>query len=115
MYSADCLRTTESDIKNLSSYHNRCLGKILRLFYQQKTIQNNENNKYKDITKRWRWICHALRKLTISQVWHFDGLQKGKGGKADQEQHGAEPLIKNLKTYTLPGERWKKIVKSKEE
>ena len=79
---------TEKDINKLSSFHNGCLRKILRIFWPRKitnkdlhetTGSNNMETLLKQ--KRWRWIGHVLRRpaedLTrVALRWTPEGKRK---------------------------------------
>ena len=79
---------TEKDINRLSSFHNGCLRKIVRIFWPRK-ISNKELHKTTgsdDMStllkrKRWRWIGHVLRKpaddmTRVALRWTPEGKRK---------------------------------------
>jgi hypothetical protein len=79
---------TEKDMNKLSSFHNGCLRKILRIFWPtQITNQNlHERTKSTDMRTilkkyRWQWIGHVLRKpmndiTRVSLRWTPEGKRK---------------------------------------
>jgi hypothetical protein len=85
---------TEKDMNKLSSFHNGCLRKILRIFWPtQITNQNlHERTKSTDMRTilkkyRWQWIGHVLRKpmndiARVSLRWTPEGKRmKGRPTK----------------------------------
>ena len=76
---------TEKDMNKLSSFHNGCLRRILKIFSPVKISNENlheitnSTNMHAILKKyRWRWIGLVLRKPT-GYLW--DGLQKAKESK----------------------------------
>ena len=60
---------TDQDINRLSSFHNTCLRKIMKIFWPNKIsnkdlhdITNTKDMETLLIQKRWRWLGHVLRK-----------------------------------------------------
>jgi hypothetical protein len=88
LYGAECWRMTEGDIRRLSSFYNGCLRKIMGIFWPNKIInvelqeKGNIDDMRTSLTKRrWRWIGHVLRKLAnnITKValrWTPEGKRK---------------------------------------
>ena len=69
LYGAECWRMTERDIYRLSSFHNGCLRKIMRIFWPNKITNvelhkkaNTEDMRTLLTKRRWKWIGHVLRK-----------------------------------------------------
>ena len=68
LYGAECWKVNQNDGQRLNAFHNRCLRRILRIFWQR-TISNDklyeevEKSKITDIIKarRWSFIGHILR------------------------------------------------------
>ena len=69
LYGAECWKVSKSDEQRLNVFHNRCLRKIMRIFWLR-TISNVNLYEETEIgpisdtvkSKRWRWIGHVLRK-----------------------------------------------------
>ena len=88
LYGAECWRVTVQDLNKLSSFHNGCLRKILKVFWPQKITNKllHETTGSEDITtllkrKRWSWIGHVLRRenddLTKTALrWTPEGRRK---------------------------------------
>ncbi|XP_063426868.1 uncharacterized protein LOC134710440 [Mytilus trossulus] len=69
LYGAESWRVIKFDFNKLSSFHNKCLRKICKIFWP-KTISNKDLYNLtlqRDIRaeikeRRWKWIGHVLRK-----------------------------------------------------
>ncbi len=88
LYGSETWKLTKQQSKRLNSWQNRCLRKILRIFWPQ-TITNVElynqtrqeplNNYIK--RRRWKWIGHILRmpqaKIpSVALTWAPEGKRK---------------------------------------
>jgi hypothetical protein len=79
---------TDKDINRLSSFHNTCLRKIMKIFWlnkiSNKDLHNITNTKDMEnllIQTRWRWLGHVLRKpsedmTTVALRWTSEGKSK---------------------------------------
>ena len=88
LYGVACWRMTEGDINRLSSFHNGCLRKIMRIFWPNKISNvelhkkaNSEDMRSMLIRRRWQCIGHVLRKPTdnitrIALRWTPEGKRK---------------------------------------
>uniref|UniRef100_A0A8W8MZV1 DUF6451 domain-containing protein n=1 Tax=Magallana gigas TaxID=29159 RepID=A0A8W8MZV1_MAGGI len=90
LYGAECWRMTEGDINRLSSFHNICLRKIIRIFWPNKISNvelhkkaNSEDMRFMLIRRRWQCntIGNVLRKITdnitrIALQWTPEGKRK---------------------------------------
>jgi len=87
----ECWRMTDKDINRLSSFHNTCLRKIMKIFWpnkiSNKDLHNITNTKDMEtllLQKRWRWLGYVLRKssedmtsfLHSSLLLAFEGKRK---------------------------------------
>jgi hypothetical protein len=78
----------EKDINRLSSFHNTCLRKIIKIFWPKKIsnkdlhdITNTKDMETLLIQKRWRWLGHVLRKPSedmtkVALRWTPEGKRK---------------------------------------
>ena len=69
MYGSECWKMTVADIKKCEAFNNRCLRRIIRVFWPNKisNIELRERTKTQTIEesirlRRWRCIGHVLRK-----------------------------------------------------
>jgi len=91
LYGSECWRMTDKDINRLSSFHNTCLRKIMKIFWpnkiSNKDLHNITNTKDMEtllLQKRWRWLGYVLRKpsedmtsfLHSSLLLAFEGKRK---------------------------------------
>ena len=68
LYGSECWRMTQQDTNRLSSFHNTCLRKILKVYWPD-TISNNrlqQTTKQENICitlkkRRWKWFGHVCR------------------------------------------------------
>ena len=128
MYGAECWRMTDKDINKLSSFHNGCLRRILKIFWPVKISDENlheiTNSTYmRAILKkyRWRWIGHVLRKQTnnITRVylrWTPEGKRKQSRPKTtwrrtvELEMKEMGQTWNELDKKAKDGEQWRKLV-----
>ena len=114
LYGAECWRMTEKDINKLSSFHNGCLRKILKVFWPRK-ISNKELHEKSGSTnmvtilkrKCWRWIGHVLRKPSsdmtkVALRWTPEGKRK-QGRPKNTWRRTVEGEIKEM------GSTWEKL------
>jgi hypothetical protein len=88
LYGSECWRMTDKDINRHSSFHNTCLRKIMKIFWQNKIsnkdlhdITSTKDMETLLIQKRWRWLGHVLRKLSenrtnVALIWTPEGKRK---------------------------------------
>jgi hypothetical protein len=88
LYSSECWKTTKYDIKKCESFHNRCLRRILRIFWpnnisNEKLRQRTKSRTIEDERKirRWRYIGHILMRdnsnnRKIALTWAPEGKRK---------------------------------------
>ena len=119
---------TEKDINKLSSFHNGCLRRILKIFGPVKISNENlheitnSTNMHAILKKyRWRWIGHVLRKPAnnISRValrWTPEGNRK-QGRPKTTLRRTVESEIKEmgqtwneLDKKAKDREQWRKLV-----
>jgi len=88
LYGAETRRTTNTTTKNLQTFINNCLRRILQIrwpntirnsYLWEKTHQQNAGDEIR--RRRWRWIGHTLRKpaSTITRqalTWNPQGKRK---------------------------------------
>ncbi|XP_071171213.1 uncharacterized protein [Mytilus edulis] len=79
---------TDKDINRLSSFHNTCLRKIMKIFWPNKISNKDlhEMTNTKDmetllIQKIWRWLGHVIRKPSddmtkVALRWTPEGKRK---------------------------------------
>ena len=83
-----CWRMTESDLHKLSTFHTKCLKRILRIFWPN-TISNQDllnRCQQEDMAtiitrKRWKWFGHVLRRepdsiIKTTLFWTPEGKRK---------------------------------------
>ena len=88
LYGSETWRTTKSSTKRVQTFVNRCLRKILNIYWPQK-ISNAElwekteqHPVEEDIRRRkWRWLGHTLRKppeniTRKALTWNPQGKRK---------------------------------------
>ena len=68
LYGAECWKVNQNDGQRLNTFHNRCLRRILRIFWpttisNEKLYEEVEISRITDIIKarRWSFIGHVLR------------------------------------------------------
>ncbi|CAG2234263.1 unnamed protein product [Mytilus edulis] len=88
LYGAECWRMTEKDINRLSSFHNTCLRRIMKIYWPNKITNEDLHKKTKSqdiettlLQKRWRWLGHVLRKpqgdmTKVALRWTPEGKRK---------------------------------------
>ena len=88
LYGSECWRMIDKDINKLSSFHNTCLRKIMKIFWpnkiSNKDLHNITDTKDMDtlwIQTRWRWLGHVLRKPSedmtkVALRWTSEGKRK---------------------------------------
>ncbi|XP_063436440.1 uncharacterized protein LOC134717872 [Mytilus trossulus] len=88
LYEAECWRMTEKDINRLSSFHNTCLRRIMKIYWPNKISNEDLHKKSKSqdiettlLQKRWRWLGHVLRKpkedmTKVAFRWTLEGKKK---------------------------------------
>ena len=89
LYGSECWRMTDKKKTSTdSSFHNTCLRKIMKIFWpnkiSNKDLHNITNTKDMEtllIQKRWRWLCHVLRKPSedmtkVALRWTPEGKRK---------------------------------------
>ena len=88
LYGSECWKMTDKDINKLSTFHNTCLRKIMKIFWPNKisnkdlhNITNTKDMKTWLIQKRWRWLGHVLRKpyedmTKVALRWTPEGERK---------------------------------------
>ncbi|XP_071141986.1 uncharacterized protein [Mytilus edulis] len=79
---------TEKDINRLSSFHNTCLRRIMKIYWPNKITNEDLHKKTKSqdiettlLQKRWRWLGHVLRKpqgdmTNVALRWTPEGKRK---------------------------------------
>ena len=62
LYGAECWKVNQNDVQRLNTFHNRCLRRILHIFWP-KLYEEVEISRITDIIKvrRWSFIGHILR------------------------------------------------------
>ena len=105
IYGSECWRMTDKDINRLSSFHNTCLRKIMKMFWPNKIsnkdlhdITNTKDMETLLIQKRWRWLGHVLRKPSADMTkealrWTPEGKRK-RGKPKTTWRHTIENEIK---------------------
>ena len=88
LYGSETWRTTATNIKNIQSFRNKCLRRILGVHWPEKISNLNlwQQTRQKPVEqeilqRRWRWIGHTLRKPTSSTtrhalIWNPQGKRK---------------------------------------
>ena len=88
LYGSETWRTTATNIKNIQSFINKCLRRILGVHWPEKISNLNlwQQTRQKPVEqeilqRRWRWIGHTLRKPTSSTtrhalIWNPQGKRK---------------------------------------
>ena len=87
LYGSECWKMTDQDQSKLSTFHTKCLRRILRIFWPN-TINNeellrkcNQLDMATILTRRWKWLGHVIRKDSRSHTktalhWTPDGKRK---------------------------------------
>lgn len=88
LYGSETWRMTEGDLQKLSSFHNKCLRRIARVFWPNK-ITNIELHKKCEIDsmadiiqqRRFRWVGHCLRRekdniARVATTWTPEGKRR---------------------------------------
>ena len=88
MYGSECWKMTVADIKKCEAFNNRCLRRIIRVFWPNKisNIELRERTKTQTIEesirlRRWRCIGHVLRKgneedQKVAMSWTPEGKRR---------------------------------------
>ena len=88
MHGSECWRITMADIKKCEAFQNRCLRRILRIYWpneisnQQLRERTNTQTIEESIKiRRWRYIGHVLRKgskddTKVARTWTPEGKRK---------------------------------------
>ncbi|XP_078318223.1 uncharacterized protein LOC144620670 [Crassostrea virginica] len=111
---------TDQDQSKLSTFHTKCLGRILRIFWPN-TINNEELlrkcNQLDMATiltrRRWKWLGHVIRKDSRSHTktalhWTPDGKRK-RGGPKTTWRRTVEAELKEINQTWGPLKGWLKI------
>src|SRR5579871_6002493 len=68
LYGSECWRMTKKDTQKLSTFHNTCLRRIIRVFWldkisNNKLLQDTNQESIDNIIRkgRWRWLGHVMR------------------------------------------------------
>ena len=88
LYGAECWKMTKNDIQKCETFQNKCLRRILKVFWPTK-MSNSELREKANITsieetvktKRWKYIGHILRRKTddnrrVALQWAPEGKRK---------------------------------------
>jgi len=128
LYGSECWRMTKADLAKLCSFHTTCLRRILRIFWPQKTSNEEllERCRQEDmntiITKRrWRWIGHVLRrepKSITRTALHWTPEGKRKRGRprttwrrtVEIEMKAMKHTWRSLTRLAQDRQRWRDFV-----
>ena len=88
MYGSECWKTTGLDIRKCETFQNKCLRRIMKIFWPNK-ISNEELRKRTKVStieetikkRKWRYIGHVLRRggqdnTSIALTWAPEGKRK---------------------------------------
>ena len=128
LYGAESWRIIEKDLNKLSTFHNTCLRKILKIFWPNK-ITNTELHRRTGSSdmqgilkkKRWKWIGHVMRKsqddiTRVALRWTPEGKRRQGRPKitwrrtVEAEMKAAGKTWGQLQTDAQDREAWRKLV-----
>ena len=101
MYGSECWRITMGDIRKCEAFQNRCLRRILRIYWPNKISNQQLRERTNTQTieesikiRRWRYIGHVLRKgseddTKIAMTWTPEAKRK-RGGPKETWRRTAE-------------------------
>ena len=112
MYRAETWRTTVTTSKNIQTFINRCLRRILQIHWPD-TISNEElwqrtRQKHADVEirqRRWGWIGHTLRKTATNTT--RQALRWNPQGEAGHETPGVATLRPTPRRWAAFGNSWR--------
>lgn len=128
LYGSETWSCTELEIARVQTFVNKCLRKILRIFYPE-TITNNELYERAQIDtidnlvkqKKWRWIGHTLRRTEChitrqALEWNPQGSRRRGRPRLTWRRKVENELTKANSTWTYAKQlaenriRWKAFV-----